>query len=96
MPKRIRTHPGEILRQEFLVPLGMSANALARELHVPANRITAMINGSRSVTAECALRLNYRVELTRVLDGWMARSARRSCRFSPLPKPTRVHRLWLP
>ncbi len=56
MPKRIRTHPGEILYQEFLIPLGMSANALARELHVPANRITAMINGSRSVTAECALR----------------------------------------
>ncbi len=57
MPKRIRTHPGEILHQEFLVPLGMSANALARELHVPANRITTMINGSRSVTADSALRL---------------------------------------
>ena len=36
-------HPGEILQEEFLVPLGMSANALARALHVPPNRITAML-----------------------------------------------------
>lgn len=57
MPERIRTHPGEILREEFLVPLGMSANALARELRVPPNRITAIVNGTRSVTADTALRL---------------------------------------
>ncbi len=57
MPERIRTHPGEILREEFLAPLGMSANALARELRVPPNRITAIVNGTRSVTAETALRL---------------------------------------
>jgi addiction module HigA family antidote len=57
MAKRIRTHPGEILREEFLVPLGMSANALARELRVPPNRITAIVNGTRSVTADTALRL---------------------------------------
>lgn len=37
---RIRTHPGEILREEYLVPLGMSARALAKALGVPANRIT--------------------------------------------------------
>ncbi len=57
MPERIRTHPGEILREEFLVPLGMSANALARELRVPPNRITAIVNQTRSVTADTALRL---------------------------------------
>ncbi len=57
MAERIRTHPGEILREEFLVPLGMSANALARELRVPPNRITAIVNGTRSVTADTALRL---------------------------------------
>ncbi len=57
MPVRIRTHPGEILHEEFLVPLGMSANALARELRVPPNRITAIVNGTRSVTADTALRL---------------------------------------
>ena len=57
MPLRIRTHPGEILQEEFLMPLGMSANALARELRVPPNRITAIVNGTRSVTADSALRL---------------------------------------
>lgn len=57
MSERIRTHPGEILREEFLAPLGMSANALARELRVPPNRITAIVNGTRSVTADTALRL---------------------------------------
>ena len=57
MAERIRTHPGEILRDEFLAPLGMSANALARELQVPPNRITAIVNGTRSVTADTALRL---------------------------------------
>lgn len=57
MTQRIRTHPGEILKQEFLVPLGMSASALARELGIPANRVTAVLNGTRSVTADTALRL---------------------------------------
>ncbi len=50
-------HPGEILREEYLAPLGMSANALARELHVPPNRITAILQKKRSVTADTALRL---------------------------------------
>jgi addiction module HigA family antidote len=57
MPKRIRSHPGEILREEFLSPLGMSANALARELHVAPNRIKAIVNKTRAVTADTALRL---------------------------------------
>ena len=50
-------HPGEILREEFLRPLGMSMNRLADELHVPANRITQIVDGRRSVTGETALRL---------------------------------------
>jgi len=54
---RIATHPGEILREEFLVPYQMSANALARELDVPTNRVTAILNGTRGVTADTALRL---------------------------------------
>jgi addiction module HigA family antidote len=56
---RIRTHPGEVLLEEFMVPLGLSANALARELHVPPNRVTAIIgpNGRRAVTPDTALRL---------------------------------------
>jgi antitoxin HigA-1 len=50
-------HPGEILKEEFMKPLGLSANALARALRVPPNRISAIVNGSRSVTADTALRL---------------------------------------
>src|SRR5262245_34788575 len=42
---RIRTHPGEVLREEYLIPLGLSARALAKLLSVPANRITAIIRG---------------------------------------------------
>jgi len=50
-------HPGEVLRDE-LAEIGMTANAFAKALHVPANRITAIINGSRSITADTALRLS--------------------------------------
>lgn len=50
-------HPGEILHEEFMEPLQLSASALARALHVPPNRITALIHGRRSVTADTALRL---------------------------------------
>jgi addiction module HigA family antidote len=47
---RILSHPGKILAEEFLKPLGLSATALALALRVPANRITAIINGERAVT----------------------------------------------
>lgn len=49
--------PGEILREDFMQPLGLSANALAKALHVPPNRVTAILNGTRSITADSALRL---------------------------------------
>jgi antitoxin HigA-1 len=56
-PNRVTTHPGEVLSEEFLGPLGMSANALAIALRVPATRIGAIIKSERSVTADTALRL---------------------------------------
>lgn len=49
-------HPGEILREE-LDTIGLSANALAKALGVPVNRITTILNGQRGVTADTALRL---------------------------------------
>jgi addiction module HigA family antidote len=61
--------PGEVLRVEFLEPLGLSARALARELGVPANRITEIINGTRAITAETALLLGRRFGTTAEL--WM-------------------------
>lgn len=50
-------HPGEILREEFLLPLGLSANALALALHVPAPRINDIVRERRGVTPDTALRL---------------------------------------
>jgi len=61
MPRRKReippVHPGEILLEEFLKPLGMSMNQLALALRVPANRIAQIVNGDRTVSPETALRL---------------------------------------
>lgn len=54
---RVRTHPGEILREEYLVPLKLSARRLAGALGVPANRITEIMRGERDVTADTAIRL---------------------------------------
>ncbi|MGC9948076.1 MAG: HigA family addiction module antitoxin [Bryobacteraceae bacterium] len=51
-------HPGEILREEFLSPLGMSANHLALALRVPATRINDIVNERRGITADTALRLS--------------------------------------
>jgi len=62
--KKIRIHPGEILKEEFLVPLGISANRLATSLDVPANRISSIINGERSITGETALLLGRTFKTT--------------------------------
>lgn len=50
-------HPGEILKEE-LAEIGMTANAFAQTLSVPANRITAILNSTRSITADTALRIS--------------------------------------
>ena len=50
-------HPGEILREEFMKPLGVSINRLARDIAVPPGRISAIVNGKRAITADTALRL---------------------------------------
>ena len=55
--QRVTTHPGEMLRQEFLIPLGISQNALALKIRVPANRIGDIIHGRRGITPDTALRL---------------------------------------
>lgn len=60
MPLKIATapvHPGEILLEDFMKPAGISINGLALELRVPATRISAIVNESRGITADTALRL---------------------------------------
>ncbi len=61
---RLRTHPGEVLREEFMGPLGLSANRLAAEIDVPANRLSEIVRERRGVTADTALRLGLRFGTT--------------------------------
>lgn len=56
MAKRAPIHPGEILKEEFLDELGLSAYALANAAGVPRSRVSHIINGERAITAETALR----------------------------------------
>ena len=55
--KLLPIHPGEILREDFMVPLGLSMNKLALSLHVPVTRIAEIVHERRSVTPDTALRL---------------------------------------
>ena len=51
-------HPGEILLEEFLKPMGLSQNRMAMDIHVPARRISEIVHGKRRITADTALRLS--------------------------------------
>lgn len=51
---RVTTHPGEILKEEFLEPLGMTQVALAQHLHVPVQRINEIVRGKRGITPDTA------------------------------------------
>jgi len=57
MARRLKpVHPGEILREEFMVPLGLSMNKMAMDLRVPVTRIADIANERRGITADTALR----------------------------------------
>jgi len=51
-------HPGEILREDFLLPLGMTAHALSKALHVAPSRVNDIVHERRGITADTALRLS--------------------------------------
>ncbi|MGD0282460.1 MAG: HigA family addiction module antitoxin [Dissulfurispiraceae bacterium] len=51
-------HPGEILLEDFMKPMGISINNLARNIAVPPGRVSAIVNGKRAITADTALRLS--------------------------------------
>ena len=57
MAKLKNIHPGEVLLEEFLVPMNLSQNALARAIAVPPRRINEIVLGKRAITADTALRL---------------------------------------
>ncbi len=62
-------HPGEMLREEFMVPMGLSAHALAIAIGVPATRITEIVNERRGITADTALRLGQYFQVS--AEFWM-------------------------
>jgi len=68
-PKLAPVHPGEILLEEFMRPLGLSQNRLARDLKVTPYRINQIVNFRRRITADTALRLAHYFETTPEL--WM-------------------------
>lgn len=55
--KRTATHPGEILLEEFLKPLGMKQTELARKLDIPVNRVNEIVRGKRGISADTAWKL---------------------------------------
>jgi antitoxin HigA-1 len=62
-------HPGEILLEEFMKPMGISINRLARDIRVSPGRISAIVNGKRAITADTALRLSKYLKTSS--DLWM-------------------------
>jgi antitoxin HigA-1 len=58
MEKLKNIHPGEVLKEEFLIPLQISAYRLAKEIGIPQNRISEIIHGNRGITADTALRFS--------------------------------------
>jgi antitoxin HigA-1 len=63
MPKAFAVHPGEILREEFMKPMGLTAYRLAKDLCVPLPRIHEIVRGKRGITADTAIRLGTYFEL---------------------------------
>jgi len=58
MTKMKPLHPGEVLREDFLKPMGITAYRLAKDIAVPVNRITGIVNEERAISADTALRLS--------------------------------------
>ena len=84
-------HPGEILKEEFLVPYGLSANRLARGLGIPPNRITTIINGDRGITGETAILLGHAFNMTPQF--WLNLQARYDLDVASIQmKPAAIHR----
>lgn len=58
--RRIATHPGEVLLEEYIKPLGLTQATLAKELGISTNRLNELVRGKRGITADTALRLAHR------------------------------------
>ena len=89
------THPGEMLREEFLEPLGMTQSELSQRLGVPFQRVNSLVNGRRSLTPDTALRLSKLFGMTATLLRFFPEpmswrrllTCDRVITASPLPRP---------
>lgn len=82
--------PGEILGEEFLKPMGLTANALAKAIGVPPNRITAILKGERGITGDTAIRLGTFFDTT--AEFWMNLQASYDLRIAEKTIPKRIRR----
>ena len=87
-------HPGEILREDFLIPLGMSANALSKALNVPAPRINDIVRERRGVTADTAMRLAR--DFGGDARSWMNLQAAYDLRVAEIENAKRIEREIVP
>jgi addiction module HigA family antidote len=91
IPFAFSIHPGEILRSEFMEPLGLTAYRLAKELHISVPRVNDLVRGKRGITADTALRLSryfrnsaqFWIGLQSGHDLWVASKDRSVMRVKP-------------
>ena len=83
--------PGEILKEEFLKPLGMTPFALAKAIGVPANRITAILKGQRGITGDTAIRLGTFFKTS--AEFWMNLQVTYGLRRAEKALPARVRKI---
>jgi addiction module HigA family antidote len=83
-------HPGEILREDYLIPLEVSANALAKALHVPTPRINEIVRQRRGVTADTAMRLARYFDTTPLF--WMNLQAEYDLRVAQVERSQQIER----
>lgn len=91
IPSAFSIHPGDILKTEFMDPLGLSSYRLAKELHVSALRVNDLVRGKRSITADIAIRLSRYLGTTVHLwlglqmdhDIWVAEKNKSFVRIKP-------------
>lgn len=83
-------HPGEILREDDIKPMGISVRALSLALHVPYSRLREMVDGKRGVSADTALRLER--YFGSEAQGWLALQAAYELRIAEKQNATRIQR----
>lgn len=87
-------HPGEMLREEFVTPMGLTANRLALALHVPSTRISEILNERRGITADTALRLERYFNMS--AEFWMRLQAQYDLESAQDELRSRIRREVLP